>query len=83
TLPQGKYSALGANVPGKANYSFCSQKLSMPTEMIAQNGAVLKQSTPVAATGCPKAKAAKRGKSAKRAKSAGRGGKGLAARKKR
>jgi hypothetical protein len=36
TLPQGRYSALGANLPAKANYSFCSQKLVMPTEMIAQ-----------------------------------------------
>jgi hypothetical protein len=53
TLPQGKYSALGANLPAKAKYSFCGQKLSMPTELIAQNGAAIHQSTPIAVEGCP------------------------------
>jgi len=52
TLPQGKYSALAANVPPKDHYSLCGQKLSMPTEFIAQNGAAIHQSTPVSATGC-------------------------------
>jgi hypothetical protein len=56
TLPQGKYSALGANLPAKAKYSFCSQKMVMPTELIAQNGAVIHQSTKIAVSGC-KAKA--------------------------
>jgi hypothetical protein len=57
TLPQGPYSALAANLPKKANYSFCAQKMTMPSEFIAQNGAILKQSTPVTPTGCGKAKA--------------------------
>ncbi len=56
TLPQGQFSALDANLPAKANGSFCGQKLVMPTEMIAQNGAAIHQSTKIATTGC-KAKA--------------------------
>ena len=52
TLGQGKYSALGANLPQKANYSFCGQHMVMPTEFIAQNGVLVKQNTPVTPTGC-------------------------------
>ena len=52
TLGQGKYSALGANLPRKANYSFCGQHMVMPTEFVAQNGALVKQSTPITTTGC-------------------------------
>jgi hypothetical protein len=50
-LPEGKYSALTAlgNV--------CTEKLTMPTEFLAQNGASLKQNTAVSVTGCAKAKA--------------------------
>ena len=55
TLPTGQFSALGANLPGKAKYSFCGQKLVMPTEMVAQNGTVIRQNTPVTTTGCTKA----------------------------
>jgi hypothetical protein len=54
TLPQGKFSALAANLPAKAKGSFCGQKLVMPSEFIAQNGAVLRQGTPVTPTGCAK-----------------------------
>ena len=50
TLPEGKYSALAANG------NLCTSKLTMPTEFTAQNGAVIHQSTPVSATGCPKTK---------------------------
>jgi hypothetical protein len=48
TLPTGKYSALTAlgNV--------CAEKLSMPTEFIAQNGAEIHQTTPISVTGCKK-----------------------------
>jgi hypothetical protein len=56
TLPQGPSSALATNVPAKANYSLCGQKLSMPTEFVGQNGAVIDQTTPVAVTGCAKTK---------------------------
>ena len=59
TLGQGKFSALGANLPQRANYSFCGQKMAMPTEFVGQNGALIKQSTPIAITGCAKAKATK------------------------
>ncbi|MGA7705390.1 MAG: hypothetical protein WB998_10900 [Solirubrobacteraceae bacterium] len=52
TLAQGKYSALGANLPAKANYSFCGQKLAMPTTFTAQNGVETHQATPVAVEGC-------------------------------
>jgi hypothetical protein len=52
-LPQGKYSALAAN--GKLCKS--QGKLKMPTEFVAQNGAVFKQSTKITVTGCPVAKA--------------------------
>ncbi len=50
TLPEGPFSALSA--PG----NLCTEKLTMPTEFVAQNGAELKQSTKIAVTGCPKAK---------------------------
>jgi hypothetical protein len=57
TLPEGKYSALAANLPAKANGSFCGQKtLVMPTAFVAQNGAEIHQSTKIAPAGCPKAK---------------------------
>ena len=53
TLPQGKYSAL------TANRNLCKSKLAMPTAFVAQNGAVIHQSTKIAVTGCPKKKAKK------------------------
>ena len=54
TLPQGKYSALAANG------NLCKSKLKMPTAFTAQNGLVIKQSTPIGVTGCPKAKKKKK-----------------------
>ncbi len=54
TLPQGKFSALAANLPSKAHGSFCGQKLAMPSEFVGQNGAVSRQSVAVRATGCAK-----------------------------
>jgi hypothetical protein len=55
-LPQGRHSAL------TANGSVCALSLVMPTTITAQNGAVLKQSTKIKVTGCPKAKAKKKPK---------------------
>jgi uncharacterized repeat protein (TIGR01451 family) len=52
-LPEGPYSALAANG------NLCKSSLSMPTEFIAQNGAEIHTHTPVAVTGCPKARKAK------------------------
>ncbi len=62
TLPQGRYSALASN----GNLCTVKGGLKMPTELTAQNGDVIKESTPIAVSGCPKAKkphkAAKHGK---------------------
>jgi hypothetical protein len=58
-LPQGKYSALAANG------NLCKSKLAMPTLFDAQNGMVIKQSTPISVTGCPKHKATKAKKKSK------------------
>ncbi len=46
TLPQGPHSALDANA------DLCTQRLLMPTTFAAQNGAQLRQSTPIQVTGC-------------------------------
>jgi uncharacterized repeat protein (TIGR01451 family) len=48
SLPQGPSSALAANA------NLCKSKLTMPTEFTAQNGALLKQSTPIKVSGCSK-----------------------------
>ncbi len=76
TLPRGKYSALTANVPAKANYSLCGQKLTMPTMFTAQDGAVIHQSTPISVTGCAKKKTAKKPKKQSKKSSRRNGGKG-------
>jgi hypothetical protein len=46
TLPQGPFSALAANA------SLCASKLVMPTEFLAQNGALIRQNTPISVSGC-------------------------------
>ncbi|HXR57836.1 MAG TPA: hypothetical protein VN747_00820, partial [Burkholderiales bacterium] len=51
-LPTGPHSALTANVPEKEHYSLCKTKLTMPTEITAQNGAVIRQETKIGLTGC-------------------------------
>jgi hypothetical protein len=68
-LPEGKYSALAAN--GK----LCKLqgKLKMPTEFVAQNGAVMKQSTNISVAGCPKAKKAKKTHRARKARTVSHG----------
>jgi hypothetical protein len=76
TLPKGRFSALGANLPKKAKGSFCGQNLKMPTEFKAQNGLEIHQQTPITVTGCPKAKKAKKAQNANR-----RNGKGKAKKK--
>jgi hypothetical protein len=69
TLPQGPYSAL------TANKNLCKAKLKMPTEFLGQNGALIKTTTKIQATGCPKAKktAPRRKAHKQRRKSAGHG----------
>jgi len=78
TLPQGQYSALGANLPPKAKYSFCAQKLYMPTEMIAQNGAAIHQRTAITTSGCGKASLSRAQRLARALKVCSRKGRGRA-----
>jgi hypothetical protein len=51
TLPEGPYSALGTT----KNLCKIKSKLKMPTEFVAQNGALIRTGTKIAVTGCPKA----------------------------
>jgi len=53
-LPQGPFSALAANG------NLCKIKLKLPTSFTAQDGATLKQSTPISVTGCAKQKIKKK-----------------------
>jgi hypothetical protein len=55
-LRAGPHSALTANVPESEQFSLCNQMLLMPTEIIGQNGAVVKQNTHIALGGCPTSK---------------------------
>jgi len=55
-LPAGPHSALTANVPESRHYNLCGNKIVMPTVITGQNGAVIKQETKVAVTGCRTAK---------------------------
>jgi hypothetical protein len=55
-LPEGPHSALTSNLPSKARGNMCGSKLVMPTTITGQNGALIKQSTKIAVTGCPKVK---------------------------
>jgi hypothetical protein len=58
-LPAGAHSLLGANLSAKAKWSLCAQTLRMPTAITGQNGSVLKQTTKITVTGCPKKDKAK------------------------
>jgi hypothetical protein len=62
-LPEGPHSALSAVG------SLCAQQLVMPTVITAQDGATIKQSTPIKVSGCPtNKKKAKKHKQAKKGK---------------
>ncbi len=65
-LPEGRGSALAANG------NLCKSKLVMPTSFVAQDGAQLKQSTPIQVTGCAKAKKARKARKASRSRTARR-----------
>jgi hypothetical protein len=67
-LPRGRFSALAANG------NLCSErsKLVMPTEFVAQNGAVIKQLTKIKVTGCAKAKSTRQARKARRAHGRGK-----------
>ena len=58
-LPEGPHSALTSNVPQSKNFSLCGQKLTMPTTITGQNGAVIQQNTPIPVAGCGAVKAFK------------------------
>jgi hypothetical protein len=73
-LPTGPFSILGANVPQSKKYNLCGQTLPMPTQITAQNGAVIKQTTKIAITGCPKAKKTKAKQAKGKKKGAGKKG---------
>ncbi|MFZ1155229.1 MAG: hypothetical protein WAN93_10025, partial [Solirubrobacteraceae bacterium] len=60
TLPQGRGSALAANG------NLCKSTLKMPTVFTAQNGMVMRQSTPITVTGCAKHKTKARSKPSKK-----------------
>ncbi len=78
SLPEGPYSALAANG------NLCATKLQMPTAFTGQNGATLKQTTPVSVTGCAKHKAKKtKSKSKSGSKSKNKSGKGNAGNKRK
>jgi hypothetical protein len=66
-LPEGPHSALTAVLPAKAKGSLCGTSLVMPTTITGQNGAVIKQNTKIAVTGCTKAKKVKARKHTRRA----------------
>jgi hypothetical protein len=53
-LPSGPHSALTTNLPEKDKFNLCKSSLSMPTEIVGQNGAVIKQTTKIALQGCGK-----------------------------
>jgi hypothetical protein len=56
SLPEGPHSGLAAVVPAKLKGNLCGQSLAMPFTITGQNGAVVKQNTKIAVTGCPKVK---------------------------
>ncbi|MFI4977607.1 MAG: hypothetical protein ACHQC8_02850 [Solirubrobacterales bacterium] len=70
-LPEGPHSVLAANLPARAKGSMCRQGLAMPTAITAQNGAVKRQTTRIAVSGCATARRASTPKRARNA--AGRG----------
>ncbi|HXN38137.1 MAG TPA: hypothetical protein VN892_08865, partial [Solirubrobacteraceae bacterium] len=53
-LATGPHSVLGANLSAQAKGSMCAQKLTMPVAITGQNGAVLKSTTMIAVSGCPR-----------------------------
>ncbi len=68
TIPSGRFSEFGVNLPAKAHFSFCGRKLTMPTLFKAQNGLELRQNTRISVTGCHKAKKRKHAKKTHRSR---------------
>jgi hypothetical protein len=53
-LPAGANSILAAYAPGANHLDVCSANLAMPTEITAQDGTLIKRTTVITPTGCPK-----------------------------
>jgi len=53
TLPAGPNSEFGTNLPPKAGYDLCNQKLTLPTLLKAQNNTIIHQNTKITPTNCP------------------------------
>ena len=51
-LPQGSHSVLAANLPARAHFSMCGQKMRMPTAITGQNGAIVKKNVAISVAGC-------------------------------
>lgn len=64
-LPEGPHSVLAANLRRRAKGSMCRQHLTMPTAIVAQNGAVKRQATRIAVSGCSTARGASRSRRAR------------------
>jgi hypothetical protein len=54
-LPEGPDSILATDITTKTKDNLCGQKLTIPTTLVGQNGATLKQIAQVAVSGCPRA----------------------------
>ena len=52
TLPEGPHGILTAYASEKNPYELCQAKLTMPTQITAQDGAVIEQNNPISPTGC-------------------------------
>jgi hypothetical protein len=65
-LPEGPHSVLAAALPARARGSLCHQKLNMATLLSGQNGAVIKQTTKIAISGCPRRKGKRTGTTKRR-----------------
>ncbi len=63
-LPEGPNSALAANG------NLCKQKLTLPADFTAQDGAQLKENTPIKVTECAKVRASKKALRARKARKA-------------
>ncbi len=51
-LPEGPHSVLAVNTEEAPDYDLCTHKITIPTVITAQDGAVIEQTTKVATTGC-------------------------------
>ncbi len=55
-FPEGPHAVFGTDLPAKAKGSFCGRKMTIPTTIEGQNGAVIAPGTKLAVSGCPRHK---------------------------